>query len=509
VNFQYGGGFSGFPEIFSIDNAAGNAISLPNGLASFASSGNNVSAPIVIDFIDSQFATLPTRVGIVFTDSSINNPFTMTAFSASGVVVDTATINTANASPFPSDDDTEDTFIGMQSSAGISKVELSTVRYQNDGIRGWEVDDLRFNGVLGVPPAPEVEVRGNNVVINDNDTTPSTSDHTDFGSVAVGSTISRTFTVRNTGTAALSTSNLRVLQTDSTSGATTTLFAITEGLSSSIAPGASDTFTLRFTPTSAGDFTRFVYFANNDSNENPYNFAVRGRATGSTPAVGSISGRVWNDTDGDGTLDSGETGRSGVNVYLDLNDNRVKDAGEPSVNTDSSGNYSFANLSARRYVVRQIVPSGFTQTSPAGGFGHSFDLAAGQSVTGKNFGLRQAAPTWFNLSNNVLTITGTNNADFIRGFITNNVLTMRLNGLSQTFNNASSISRIVVNALGGNDSVIFAPSMNRPTSLFGGDGNDTLIGGSANDVVNGGNGSDFAVRNNAGDTFSSIEELIA
>lgn len=43
--------------------------------------------------------------------------------------------------------------------------------------------------------APEVEVLGNAVVIADGDTTPSTSDHTNFGSVTQGgSTISRTFT---------------------------------------------------------------------------------------------------------------------------------------------------------------------------------------------------------------------------------------------------------------------------------------------------------------------------
>jgi Ca2+-binding RTX toxin-like protein len=108
----------------------------------------------------------------------------------------------------------------------------------------------------------------------------------------------------------------------------------------------------------------------------------------------------------------------------------------------------------------------------------------------------------------VLTITGTNNADFIRGFITNNVLTMRLNGLSQTFNNASSISRIVVNANGGNDLILLSQSVNRPTSLNGGDGNDTIYGGSGADVINGGNGTDVATRG-PGDTLTLVEEILA
>jgi Ca2+-binding RTX toxin-like protein len=133
-------------------------------------------------------------------------------------------------------------------------------------------------------PAPEVEVQGNSIVISDNDTTPLMTDFTDFGSTAVGTTVSRTFTVRNTGNAPLTTSNLRVLQFDSPTGAASSLFAITEPLSATIAPGASDTFTLRYTPTAAGSLTRYIYFTTNDSNENPTNFAVRGNATAVTGA---------------------------------------------------------------------------------------------------------------------------------------------------------------------------------------------------------------------------------
>src|SRR5205823_3890290 len=56
-------------------------------------------------------------------------------------------------------------------------------------------------------PEQEINVQGNGVSIASGDTTPDLADHTDFGSVNVSSgTIVRTFTIQNTGGAALSVS---------------------------------------------------------------------------------------------------------------------------------------------------------------------------------------------------------------------------------------------------------------------------------------------------------------
>src|SRR5207244_3094478 len=55
---------------------------------------------------------------------------------------------------------------------------------------------------------------------------------------------------------------------------------------------------------------------------------------GGTPApLGSISGTVFNDTDGDGTRDTGEAALSKWKVFLDTNKNGSLDSGEPSTNT--------------------------------------------------------------------------------------------------------------------------------------------------------------------------------
>jgi len=118
-----------------------------------------------------------------------------------------------------------------------------------------------------------VEVRGNNIVISDGDTTPTSGDFTNFGAKSTAATITKTFTVKNTGSAALLTSGLKVV---TTAGVASSTFTILEGLSASIAAGGSDTFTVKFATTTKGSYTRMISFVTNDSNENPYNFYISG-----------------------------------------------------------------------------------------------------------------------------------------------------------------------------------------------------------------------------------------
>jgi hypothetical protein len=80
----------------------------------------------------------------------------------------------------------------------------------------------------------------------------------------------------------------------------------------------------------------------------------------------SIAGRLFNDLNGDGLIQSGESGLVGITVYLDLNGNETRDFNEPRTVTDANGNYSFASLGNRAYTVRTILPTGTVQTSPLG-----------------------------------------------------------------------------------------------------------------------------------------------
>src|SRR5204863_435156 len=75
----------------------------------------------------------------------------------------------------------------------------------------------------------------------------------------------------------------------------------------------------------------------------------------------SIAGTVFNDANGDG-LSAGDSGKSGVVVFIDSNTNGVKDAGEPSSTTDGTGAYSFTGLAAGVYSVDYQVATGWANT---------------------------------------------------------------------------------------------------------------------------------------------------
>ncbi|MDD2781750.1 choice-of-anchor D domain-containing protein [Sulfuricurvum sp.] len=122
-------------------------------------------------------------------------------------------------------------------------------------------------------PSPEINVQGNGNSITDGDTTPSTSDYTILGSIAVGQDLDRTFTIQNTGTMNL------------TIGAFTLTgdFALQTAPAATVAAGGSTTFTIRFSPTAIGTRNGTLSFVNNDSDENPYNFSIQG--TGLDPIL--------------------------------------------------------------------------------------------------------------------------------------------------------------------------------------------------------------------------------
>lgn len=102
----------------------------------------------------------------------------------------------------------------------------------------------------------------------------------------------------------------------------------------------------------------------------------------------TLNGTVFFDASADGTLDMGETGISGITVYLDLNNNGTKDSTEPSAVTDSSGNYSFNDLPGNAaYQIRVVIPSSYTNSSPS-----ALSTAASYGATlVDNFGFVPAA----------------------------------------------------------------------------------------------------------------------
>ncbi|RYD23740.1 MAG: choice-of-anchor D domain-containing protein [Verrucomicrobiaceae bacterium] len=91
-----------------------------------------------------------------------------------------------------------------------------------------------------------------------------------LGSINIGaSSVTEVLTIRNTGTAALT--GLAI----STTGHTTD-FTITSPAVTSLAPGASTTFSVLFRPTAAGARAIALSLANNDADENPFNISFTG-----------------------------------------------------------------------------------------------------------------------------------------------------------------------------------------------------------------------------------------
>ncbi|MBD2313244.1 DUF4347 domain-containing protein [Desertifilum sp. FACHB-1129] len=105
-----------------------------------------------------------------------------------------------------------------------------------------------------------------------------------------------------------------------------------------------------------------------------------------------ISGIKWDDRNNNQRRDPGEPGLAGVTIFLDLNDDGILDEGERVAVTDASGRYTFDNLVAGDYVVREIVPEGYIQTFPAENPGLDQDepyritLEPGEVEQNANFG---------------------------------------------------------------------------------------------------------------------------
>ncbi|MEZ6125083.1 MAG: SdrD B-like domain-containing protein [Planctomycetaceae bacterium] len=77
----------------------------------------------------------------------------------------------------------------------------------------------------------------------------------------------------------------------------------------------------------------------------------------------SVSGRVFNDVNGNGIQDAGESGLSGWRVFADLNLNNTFDTGEPFGTTSVTGNYSVVGVEAGTVRIAEVQHVDFRPTS--------------------------------------------------------------------------------------------------------------------------------------------------
>lgn len=144
--------------------------------------------------------------------------------------------------------------------------------------------------------------------------------------------------------------------------------------------------------TGTNSFSNIIIASTSDAGVN-YNFGERGVL---------FSGRVFNDTNGNGVQDGGETGRPGVVVTLTNTSNNFS----LPILTDAAGNYSFDNLAPGNYTITATNPDastlGFTTASTIP-FNLSNSGVPGGTLGDQNFGLvnvSSLAGVVFNDANN-------------------------------------------------------------------------------------------------------------
>jgi hypothetical protein len=102
-----------------------------------------------------------------------------------------------------------------------------------------------------------------------------------------------------------------------------------------------------------------------------------------------IAGHKFNDANSNGVWDTGESGISRWEFYMDTNGDGSYQVSEPNVLTDPNGMYFFENIDApATYTIREIMKDGWTQTLPGAGADNEYVIAVDPNTlySGLDFG---------------------------------------------------------------------------------------------------------------------------
>jgi len=184
---------------------------------------------------------------------------------------------------------------GVNIGVGSAPIGVGAIDLNGDGKLDIVSSNAASNNVsvlVNTTPAPEIDVRGNSTSITSGDASPSSTDNTDFGNSTVGSIVSKSFSIFNTGAFALSVGGTPKVALGGTHAGD---FSVTTQPAGSIATSASSNFTISFSPSVVGLRSATVTISNTDPNESTYTFSIQGTGLSAT------------DTDGDGTPDTSDT----------------------------------------------------------------------------------------------------------------------------------------------------------------------------------------------------------
>jgi len=193
--------------------------------------------------------------------------------SISGIGALDYSVNSLPQTVIAPDQSTTFSILFHPASLGLSEV---TITISNDDQNNSPFD---FS-LVGNGQDSEIEVQSNDeITIVNGDLTPTTTDHTDFGSLDINTGASTySFLIRNYGEFPLSltgTPEVAVSGTDASD------FTVTVTPANTIPGGGQFTsFNLTFNPSGSGVKTATISIANNDIDEGNYSFAVQGTGTG-------------------------------------------------------------------------------------------------------------------------------------------------------------------------------------------------------------------------------------
>ena len=198
------------------------------------------------------------------------------------------------------------------------------------------------NSITNTVSAPEINIKGNNISINDGDSSPSTTDGTDFGSANfLGGTVVRTFTIENTGNQTLSVNGSPQI---AIVGFHSSDFTVTTFPSSTVNPSSSTTFQITFDPSASGTRSAIINIVNNDADENPYNFSIQGNGLATTSlslTSGTNPSVVGSSVTFTATLTSNSNGVNGQTVTFKSGATTL---GTASTNASGVASYSISAL---------------------------------------------------------------------------------------------------------------------------------------------------------------------
>ncbi len=171
---------------------------------------------------------------------------------------------------------------------------VDDVRLYSSGASWHGINSIKIDDAV-VPAAPEIAVLGNGLDIPTGSTNYSSTNFTDFGSTNASSgSVQRTFSITNSGNGTL---NLSGSPQVGVSGATSD-FTVSVQPSASVGAASATTFTVTFDPTTTGDRIATLSIVNNDSNENPFTFNIRGTGLQSAPTDIALSANSVNQSGG-------------------------------------------------------------------------------------------------------------------------------------------------------------------------------------------------------------------